>query len=132
MQKKQQKPKAPKSASQSITLKGRLDVSRSGMGYVIVEGREDDIDIASTPTSGEASGEVDATPLACRFKTASTLRGRADSLSRCRCSCRSLSLSLSLFVSVSSLSFLELLVCRSSSSFFSCIYLTIRIVKNEK
>lgn len=32
-----------KKSSQTATIKGKLDISRSGMGYVIVEGREDDI-----------------------------------------------------------------------------------------
>ncbi len=39
-----QKKKSTKTtASQSLTLKGTLDVSRSGMGFVVVEGREQDI-----------------------------------------------------------------------------------------
>jgi ribonuclease R len=39
------KPKnsAPKRSSQTQILKGKLDISRSGMGYVIVEGQEKDI-----------------------------------------------------------------------------------------
>ena len=32
-----------KKSSQTLTVKGRLDISRSGMGYVIVEGMEQDI-----------------------------------------------------------------------------------------
>ncbi|MES2431096.1 MAG: ribonuclease R [Bacteroidota bacterium] len=32
-----------KKSSQTLVVKGKLDISRSGMGYVIVEGREDDI-----------------------------------------------------------------------------------------
>ena len=32
-----------KKSSQAITVKGKLDISRSGMGYVIVEGMEKDI-----------------------------------------------------------------------------------------
>ena len=32
-----------KKSSQSIAVKGKLDISRSGMGYVIVEGMEQDI-----------------------------------------------------------------------------------------
>ena len=33
----------PKKSSQIKILKGKLDISRSGMGYVIVEGQEKDI-----------------------------------------------------------------------------------------
>ena len=40
---KQQKSNSPKKSSQVQVLKGRLDISRSGMGFVIVEGREKDI-----------------------------------------------------------------------------------------
>ncbi|MGG9971968.1 ribonuclease R [Ferruginibacter sp. SUN002] len=32
-----------KKSSQTLVVKGKLDISRSGMGYVIIEGREDDI-----------------------------------------------------------------------------------------
>ena len=40
---KQQKSNSPKKSSQVQVLKGRLDISRSGMGFVIVEGQEKDI-----------------------------------------------------------------------------------------
>ena len=40
---KQQKSNSPKKSSQVQILKGRLDISRSGMGFVIVEGQEKDI-----------------------------------------------------------------------------------------
>ena len=43
MQKKQQKARQSSKSSRSETLKGTLDVSRSGMGFVAVEGREKDI-----------------------------------------------------------------------------------------
>ncbi len=43
MQKKQNKKKPSSAASRSETVKGTLDVSRSGMGFVAVEGREKDI-----------------------------------------------------------------------------------------
>lgn len=37
------KEKTTKKSSQTLTVKGKLDISRSGMGYVIVEGMEKDI-----------------------------------------------------------------------------------------
>ena len=37
------KDKSTKKSSQTLTVKGKLDISRSGMGYVIVEGMEKDI-----------------------------------------------------------------------------------------
>ena len=40
---KQQKGNSPKKSSQVEILKGKLDISRSGMGFVIVEGQEKDI-----------------------------------------------------------------------------------------
>lgn len=40
---KQHTPGKTKRSSQSETLKGRLEISRSGMGFVIVEGRDKDI-----------------------------------------------------------------------------------------
>ncbi|MEJ7611162.1 MAG: ribonuclease R [Ferruginibacter sp.] len=40
---KQHTPNKAKKSSQTETLKGRLEISRSGMGFVIVEGREKDI-----------------------------------------------------------------------------------------
>ncbi|ULQ57721.1 ribonuclease R [Flavihumibacter rivuli] len=41
--KKQSKKKSRKKSSTPATLKGRLDITRSGMGFVIVEGQEQDI-----------------------------------------------------------------------------------------
>ena len=38
-----QKNKAPKKSSQVDIVKGKLDISRSGMGFVIVDGTEKDI-----------------------------------------------------------------------------------------
>src|SRR6218665_2183447 len=43
MSKKQQGNSPQKKSSQSQILKGKLDISRSGMGFVIVEGQEKDI-----------------------------------------------------------------------------------------
>ena len=40
---KEKKSGSKKSATQTQTLKGKLDISRGGMGYVIVEGMEQDI-----------------------------------------------------------------------------------------
>ncbi len=35
--------KEPKNSSQSKTVKGKLDISRSGIGFVLVEGMDKDI-----------------------------------------------------------------------------------------
>ncbi len=40
---KQHTPEKKKKSSQTETLKGRLEISRSGMGFVIVEGRDKDV-----------------------------------------------------------------------------------------
>ena len=45
MQKRKTKAPANKSSSQTALYKGRLDVSKSGMGYVIVEGQDTDIKV---------------------------------------------------------------------------------------
>jgi len=47
-----------KKSSQNITVKGRLDISRNGMGYVIVEGMERDIIVRPNDLSRAFNGDI--------------------------------------------------------------------------
>ncbi len=58
MQKKKSKRETQKSSSQSTLLKGRLDVSKSGMGYVIVEGRDTDIKVKPNDFGKAFHGDI--------------------------------------------------------------------------
>ncbi|MEP6713443.1 MAG: ribonuclease R [Ferruginibacter sp.] len=55
---KQQKGHSPKKSSQVEVLKGRLDISRSGMGFVIVEGQEKDIMIKPNDFGKAFHGDI--------------------------------------------------------------------------
>ena len=52
------KNKPPKKSSQVNTVKGRLDISRSGMGYVIVEGEEKDIIVRPNDFNRAFHGDI--------------------------------------------------------------------------
>ncbi len=47
-----------KKSSQNITVKGRLDISRNGMGYVIVEGMERDIIVRPNDLDRAFNGDI--------------------------------------------------------------------------
>lgn len=52
------KDKFPKKSSQVSILKGRLDISRSGMGFVIVEGQEKDIAVRPNEFNRAFHGDI--------------------------------------------------------------------------
>ena len=52
------KKESPKKSSQVNIVKGRLDISRSGMGYVIVEGMEKDIIIRPNDFNRALHGDI--------------------------------------------------------------------------
>ena len=52
------KNKSPKKSSQVSIVKGRLDISRSGMGYVIVEGQEKDIIVRPNDFNRAFHGDI--------------------------------------------------------------------------
>ncbi len=47
-----------KKSSQNITVKGRLDISRNGMGYVIVEGMERDVVVRPNDMNRAFNGDI--------------------------------------------------------------------------
>jgi ribonuclease R len=47
-----------KKSSQNIIVKGRLDVSRNGMGYVMVEGMERDVVVRPNDLNRAFNGDV--------------------------------------------------------------------------
>ncbi|MEO6538368.1 MAG: ribonuclease R [Ferruginibacter sp.] len=55
---KQQKANSPKKSSQVEILKGKLDISRSGMGFVMVEGQEKDIMIKPNDFGKAFHGDI--------------------------------------------------------------------------
>ena len=52
------KDKSPKKSSQASILKGKLDISRSGMGFVIVEGVEKDIAVRPNDFNRAFHGDI--------------------------------------------------------------------------
>jgi ribonuclease R len=53
-----EKKSGAKKSSQNITVKGRLDISRNGMGYVIVEGMERDVIVRPNDLNRAFNGDI--------------------------------------------------------------------------
>ena len=50
--------KTTKKSAQTLTLKGKLDISRSGMGFVIVDGQEKDVIVKPNDFNRAFNGDI--------------------------------------------------------------------------